>query len=135
MAMRRVFHHWETWECVKAGMYASDAGHDPESATRLYAEFLRDIPRFERAMERVVKEWPISCEQFLSNDSINRIAWLGQSAMCIDTGIPRNFRAGFKLLSDSEQEAANAAAARMLSAWIADYKRTTTRQRMLEFAI
>lgn len=93
-------------------------GHDQESALRAYAEFLRDTPRFEAALVRVVTEWPISCEQFLSNESLNRVAWLGQASMCIATKIPRRFRAGFMLLTNDEQAIANATAQRTLDAWL-----------------
>ena len=77
-----------------------------ESASA-YAEFLSDGTKFHSAMQRVLNEWPIACEQFLSNESINRIAWLGQAAMCIETGIPCKFRYGFALLTDGQQQIAN----------------------------
>lgn len=115
--MKRIYHHWERWECVKAGMYETSVLHVTDAMAD-YAGFLRDIPRFEAALDRVLNEWPISCEQFLSNDSMNRIAWLGQAAMCIDTGVPRIFRAGFMLLSRDEQRTANAVAARALDRWV-----------------
>jgi hypothetical protein len=115
--MKRIFHHWEAWECVQAGMYSA-MDIDREKAERRYARFLNNTGRFNRAMARVIRRWPISCEQFLSNDSINRIAWLGQAAMCMETGIPRIYRAGFKLLSDVEQGRANAAADTVLQLWL-----------------
>lgn len=115
--MKRIYHHWETWECVKAGMYAGSS-LDFDKATSDYAAFLSDTPRFQAALMRVLAEWPISCEQFLSNESINRIAWLGQASMCIETGIPRAFRGGFKLLSDTEQRTANRTAEDALRQWL-----------------
>lgn len=119
--MRRIFHHWEKWECVKAGMY-SESDLDRDEALEMYATFFRDIARFTAAMIRVTQEWPISCEQFLTNDSINRIAWLGQASMCMDTGVPRCFRAGFMLLSRDEQAAANQAAEDMLRHWLFEHQ-------------
>jgi hypothetical protein len=117
--VRRVFHPWWEWECYKAGFYASSVdGIDPDEAKRMYAEFLADIPRFERAMQRVIDEWPHSCEQFLLNENINRVAWLGQSSMCIETGVPSCYRGGFKLLSYQQRARANAAAQRVLDAWL-----------------
>jgi len=92
-------------------------GIDSEAALSLYASFLRDLQRFGAAMERVLNEWPISCEQFLSNPSINHIAWLGQSSMCIETGVPACFRAGFKLMTAAEQDAANALAEKYYKLW------------------
>ena len=117
--MNRIYHHWEKWECVMMGMYKTVAPNDmpPDEVKEMYAEFLRDTPRFETALARVINEWPISCEQFLSNQSSNRIAWLGQSSMCIETGIPFVFRAGFKLLTNEEQRIANATAGQWLKKW------------------
>lgn len=121
--MKRIFHHCDVWECVRAGMYSPADHLDHDTAIRQYAEFLRDIQRFEAALQRVLTEWPISCEQFLSNDSINRVAWLGQAAMCIETGVPRLFRAGFKLLTDDEQRRANIAALKALFQWQTSQRR------------
>lgn len=117
--MRRFWHHWEKWECVPAGMYLTLApsGYTPESALDAYATFLRDFQRFDAALLRVRSEWRISCEQFLSNPSINRIAWLGQSSMCIATGVPAVFKGGFNLLTEREQSAANRMAASHLKEW------------------
>lgn len=82
-----------------------------------YARFLQDIPRFEAALIRVLKEWPISCEHFLSNRNFNRIAWLGQASMCIDTGIPCTYRAGYQLLTNEERATANMKAKEFLDRW------------------
>jgi len=69
-------------------------------------------------MHRVVRSWPHSCDQFLSNEHINRIAWLGQSSMCIETGVSSVFRGGFRLLTPGQQLAANAAAEYHLKKWL-----------------
>jgi hypothetical protein len=84
----------------------------------MYAEFLRDTPRFEEAMAGVLRDWPNSCEQWLSNERMNRIAWLGQAAMCYATGIPSTFCGGFNQLSPEEQHAANLAALKYLNIWL-----------------
>lgn len=119
MTIKRIFHHWEKWECFKAGFYTTTPPNDytPDSAREAYRDFLADIPRFENALIRVLSEWPMSCEQFLSNSHINRIAWLGQASMCIETGTPSVFRGGFKLLSVQQQKEADNAAERALRNW------------------
>ena len=116
--MKRIYHPYTDWECFKAGLYDSPGGRAPDIAKQAYANFLRDTPQFEAALERVLAEWPISCEQFLSNEGINRIAWLGQASMCIATGIPSCFRGGFKLLHPHEQRIANATADKWLKIWL-----------------
>lgn len=119
--MKRIYHTWDKWECYPAGFYENQApnGMSAADAIKAYATFLRDIPRFERALERVISEWPNSCEHYLSNENMNRIAWLGQASMCIETRIPACFRGGFNALSAAEQSAANEAALRWLNVWLA----------------
>lgn len=118
--MKRIYHTWEKWECYPAGFYENQApnGMTPKEAIAAYATFLRDLPRFENALSRVISEWRHSCEHYLSNDNMNRIAWLGQAAMCIDSGVPAAYRGGFNKLSQTEQEAANAMALKYLNLWL-----------------
>jgi hypothetical protein len=118
--VRRIYHHWETWECVPAGMYeeAAPGGMAAEDAILAYAAFLSDHVRFSAALERVVAEWPISCEHFLSNDSINRIAWLGQASMCIETGVPSKYKAGFARMTGLQRHAANGIAGHHLARYL-----------------
>ena len=97
---------------------------DSDALREQYAMFLRDSIRFGIALARVLKDWPIACEQFLSNDSINRIAWLGQASMFLDSGVPRKYRSGFMLLNANEQRSANLQAAHTLKQWERNYART-----------
>lgn len=116
----RIYHTWDKWECYPAGFYEErpPGRMTAREAVEAYAAFLRDIPRFETALERVITEWKNSCEHYLSNENMNRIAWLGQASMCIDTGVPAAYRSGFNLLSDDEKQAANDAALRALNRWL-----------------
>jgi hypothetical protein len=119
--MKRIFHRWEMWECVAAGMYEvfPPKGMNADDCKAAYAAFLSDIGLFTMSLDRVVSEWPVSCEQFLSNENLNRVAWLGQASMCIETGVPSRYKGGFMLLSDRDKFQANAAALRCLNAWLA----------------
>lgn len=99
-------------------------GYSADTAVEAYTEFLANLERFKAGIRKVMREWHISCEQFLSNPNINRVAWLGQSAMCIETGVPCKFRAGFAHLKPVEQVAANALAARYLAAWELEFDGT-----------
>lgn len=119
--MKRIYHTWDKWECYPAGFYNDKppAGVAVADARRLYAEFLRDSPRFKAALMRVISEWKNSCEHYLTNENMNRIAWLGQAAACIDMGMPSAFRSGFHLLSPEEQTIANQCALEALNRWLA----------------
>ena len=119
--MQRIYHTWDEWECYPAGFYEKkprDKSLSDEDCRNAYAAFPTDLPRFKAAMDRVLAEWPNSCEHYLSNENMNRIAWLGQAAMCIATGIPSQFRGGFVRLNDTQQIAANYAALDYLNKWL-----------------
>jgi len=118
--IKQIYHPYWDWECFHAGMYSTKCEIDMEIGRKMYREFLSDIAKFTLAMYRVTLLWPISCEQFLTNPNINRIAWLGQSSMCIETGLPRKYKSGFMLLTDNQQNMANYAAEQILTEWI-DY--------------
>lgn len=117
MANDPIWHPWTKWECYTAGMFDGESELSPDECKAEYAKFLKDIPRFEAALNRVLNEWPISCEHFLSNRNFNRIAWLGQASTCIETGISCIHRAGFKLLTNDERHAANMKAKQYLDKW------------------
>jgi hypothetical protein len=115
----RIFHTFEKWECHKAGFYASTVeGKDKEECEGLYADFLRDSYRFRQSAQSVISEWKYSCEHYLTNRSMNRIAWIGQAAMCYATGIPSKYCSGFNLLSDAEKDEANRVALDVLNEWL-----------------
>lgn len=115
----RIFHTYEKWECYKAGLYATTFnGKTREECEEAYRVFLSDPKRFAAALSSVITEWKHSCEHYLSNAAMNRIAWLGQAAMCYATGIPATYRGGFNLLSEEEQLAANTLALEYLNKWL-----------------
>ena len=113
----RIYHPYWEWECYKAGFYNTSVSIEDDAAKAMYAAFLSDSDKFNAALDRVFKEWPRSCEHFLTNTSMNRVAWLGQAAMCIETGIPSKFKGGFKLLSAEDQEIADNVALKRLKEW------------------
>lgn len=118
--MKRIYHTWDKWECYPACFYENKApgGLSQNEAVKRYAEFLRDTPAFASALARVITEWANSCEHYLSNENMNRIAWLGQASACIALGLPSCFRGGFNLLTPEEQQTANETALTALNEWL-----------------
>lgn len=119
--MKRIYHTWDEWECYPAGFYdnrPADKGLSDDDCREIYRRLLSDIPRFEAALQRVLAEWPTSCEHYLSNERMNRIAWLGQASLCIEEGIPSRFRGGYMLLTDEQKLAADTAALGALNQWL-----------------
>lgn len=115
----RIFHTFDKWECHKAGFYASKFdGLTEEQCEQKYAEYLSDEDRFKEGLNGVITEWVNSCEHYLTNKAMNRIAWLGQAAVCYSTGIPSKYCSGFNLLSAEEQDKANILALDALNYWM-----------------
>lgn len=116
----RIFHTHDKWECAKAGFYDTKppAGMTAEGCKSAYRDFLADSGRFEAALDGLTKEWVHSCEHYLTNSAMNRIAWLGQAAACYDMGIPAEYRGGFSYLTPSQQDAANEIALKYLNRWL-----------------
>lgn len=126
MPIDRIYHTWDKWECYPAGFYEE---HPPKGMTHeeceiAYRDFLADLPRFSAGLDGVISEWKHSTEHYLTNQNMNRIAWLGQAAMCHQTGIPSRYRGGYNLLTDEQQKAADNLAHCFLKKWLIDHGET-----------
>jgi ParB-like chromosome segregation protein Spo0J len=115
----RIFHTYDKWECHKAGFYASSvSGKTAKECEQEYADFLSNGDEFRKALDNVLLEWKHSCEHYLTNTAMNRIAWLGQAAMCYAKSIPSKFCGGFNLLSEAQKQEANEIALEYLNKWL-----------------
>lgn len=118
-AETRIFHTYDKWECHKAGFYKSGVdGMTAAQCQEAYRDFLADTDRFRSAANAVISEWKNSCEHYLTNFAMNRIAWIGQAAMCYETGVPSQFCSGFNLLTEEQKQAANEVALDVLNDWL-----------------
>jgi len=119
----RVFHTYEKWECNKAGFYNTKVvGMTKTECEEQYYTVLTNDIMFSGALDYITKNWKFSCEHYLTNKAMNRIAWLGQAAVCNISGVPAKFCTGWKLLSDEEQENANQIALKYLNIWLTSHK-------------
>lgn len=115
----RIFHTYDKWECEKAGFYKQQVdGMTAEECRAAYRDFLADHDRFRAAAYGVIENWKNSCEHYLTNFAMNRIAWIGQAAMCYETGVPSKFCSGFNLLSEQQKQEANEIALEVLNDWL-----------------
>lgn len=116
----RILHTWEKWECYQAGFYAErpPSGLSQQDGEELYREFLSDLDRFEVALKHVITEWKHSCEHYLTNDRMNRIAWLGQAAAAYAIQMPSCCRGGYHRLTEEQQVDADAMALLYLNEWL-----------------
>lgn len=118
----RVYHTWDKWECYPAGFYEGGKdGIEDDDCKEMYRSFLSDLDRFDAALRRVVSEWGNSCEHYLTNEAMNRVAWLGQASACIAMGLPSKYRSGYFLLTEDQQKAADSLALEYLNKWLAEH--------------
>lgn len=115
---RVYFPHTDLEEC-RDGMWKIVGGKAKAANSEAAAALMRDIPAFENAMMLAFEQWPNSCLHNLSAEDTNRLAWLGHAGCFLAKGSPEeNTRCGWHMLTPAEQDAANAAAQRVLDAWI-----------------
>ena len=115
----RVFHTFDKWECVAAGMHESKKdGWTTEQCEQAYVDLLTDVEAFRAAADQVIAHWPNSCEQNLTNIAMNRLAWIGQASVCYAHGVPAKFCGGWSRLTDEQKLAANAVALDVLNSWL-----------------
>lgn len=129
MKMNRIYHTWEKWECFPAGFYDNKAPNNmtKEEAEKTYYAFLTDLSLFESILKKVIKKWKHSCEHYLTNENMNRIAWLGQACLAYKYNIPACYRGGYNQLSDIEKQKADELALKYLNRWLKrnGYKKLT----------
>lgn len=115
----RIFHTYDKWECHKAGFYNSTKkGMTHEECEAEYLRVLTDLNLFESVLNAVISEWRNSCEHYLTNKSMNRIAWLGQASVCYHSGVPSRYSSAWGNLTDEQQVAANKTALKALNTWL-----------------
>jgi ParB-like chromosome segregation protein Spo0J len=115
----RIFHTYDKWECAKSPFYQNTIdGMTASEAQKAYADFLSNDTDFENATEGVITEWKHSCEHYLTNKAMNRIAWMGQASAAYAKGLPSVFCSGFNLLTPEQQERANQIALVAINKWM-----------------
>ncbi len=121
----RVFHTYDKWECHKAGFYKSvkkDWSH--EQCENEFKRILSDQKLFGEILEKVIVDWKHSCEHYLTNTSMNRIAWLGQAAVCYESGVPSRYSSAWFSIDEHIREQANQTALVYLNKWLENTGRT-----------
>ena len=117
--MKRIYHPYWTWEDFQAGMWNKAPKDKEEAMLKTAIEFTGDHIKYGAAMRRVTKEWPISCENNLTDINQNRKAWLGHAACCLEIRIPEYIiRAAWKQLTEEQRILANEQADFYINEWL-----------------
>jgi len=118
--MNRIYHTWDKWECYPSGFFEVRPPGEltDDDCLELYRTLLLDIEEFKRIMRLIVREWKYSCEHNLTNERMNRIAWMGQASLCYKHRIPARYRGGYHLLTEDQQREADQAALEVINEWM-----------------
>jgi len=123
--MDRVFFHYKYWEESDCDFH-NNAGKSATEAFRNDILFvLADVGNCEKYMEKVLSEWKNSCIHNLTNPSLNKVAWLGQSACSIYNKVPATATMStWSSIDKTDRDNADEIAKRLIKAWEFDYEKT-----------
>ena len=129
--MKQIFHHYELWEDYKYGFYNNISGNDKEIKLKQVVEMFNSEKTTREMMFKVINEWEYSCEHNLTNEGMNKIAYIGQAACALYKNIPNTITMqGWHLLTDKVRERSNQIAEEALKYW--EDKITKTNQLCLK---
>jgi hypothetical protein len=94
------------------------------SALKEAISFTGDHKKYGRYMKRVVEEWPVSCENALTDYNLNQKAWIGHAACALALKIPEDItRLAWGHLSYEQRFLANKEAERYIKQWQRNYRK------------
>lgn len=121
MRLSRVYHPIALWEEIESNMWG--VVDDRKDMLQRAIHFTGDHNLYGSYMLRVIKEWPYSCENALTDYLLNRKAWLGHAACAMAIGCPEDItRKAWGLLTHEQRTLANRRAAFAIGEWEKDYR-------------
>ena len=116
----RVYHPVDRWEEIPANMWGEAT--NPRLALEDAIAFTSDHALYGDWMMKVIQSWPSSCENALTDNSLNKRAWVGHAAVAMALNIPEDItRKAWSYLTDEQQLLANKAAERAICEWSLHY--------------
>lgn len=116
--MKRIFHPYWLWEDYKAGFYDNVSGEKKKEYIKKVLEMFNDKKLTKENMLFVVENWKYSCEHNLTNDSLNKIAYIGQSACSVYAGVPCTVTMEcWSMLTEEVKERSNKIALEVIEIW------------------
>lgn len=120
MKLKRVYHPYTDWEEIRFNMWGEVENKKDWIAKA--AQFTSNHVLYGSYMKRVITEWPISCENALTDENINKKAWLGHAACALAFQCPEDIiRLAWGLLTDEQRLLANKEAERAIQDWTISY--------------
>ena len=120
--LKRVYHPYWDWEEIDHNMWGDVS--DRKLYLKRAIKFTGDHKKYGRFMRRVIAEWPVSCENALTDSNLNKRAWVGHAACALAIGCPEDItRQAWGELTDEQRTLANAEADRAIQEWEYTYRK------------
>ena len=114
--MKKIWHPFWLWEDIPMGRKVE--AKDEDLFLQKAIEFTGNHELYGSWMMRVIEEWPISCEQNLTDDSLNKQAWIGHAACQMAIECPEYItRKAWGMLNQEQRDLANLQADRAIHEW------------------
>lgn len=110
----RHFYNYKSWECARSRFYKGIDNMDEAKAIKV----MSDHKEWGKCMNGLLYKWQVSCSQFLTDPTINKIAWIGQASMaCYHNVSSATVRKCWFMLTTDQRDAANNEARKTLTKW------------------
>jgi hypothetical protein len=112
----QVWHPWYEWEEIAHNMWGTV--DDRRAMLKRAVVFTGDHVLYGSFMERVIVEWPISCENALTDPHLGHRSWIGHAACALAMHCPEDIvRQAWGVLSSEQKLLANQKADGAVAAW------------------
>lgn len=104
--MKKIWHPFWLWEDIE--MWRKVPREQEDDFLQAAIEFTGNHKLYGSWMLRVVEEWPIACEHNLTDDSLNKQAWIGHAACQMAIQCPEYItRKAWGMLTQEQRDLAN----------------------------
>lgn len=119
----QLYYPYQLWEDYKFGFYDTISGKIKDEKLKSCLEMFNSEILTTEYMDRVIKEWFYSCRINFTNPSVNKIAYLGQSACSLYNKIPNVVTMeGWGLLTQEVKDRSNSIAEQKIIEWFFNFK-------------
>ena len=114
----RIYHPWDKWEDYNFNFYNNCTGQEKEFKLQSVVNMFNSAIDTERCMNYVIDNWTNSMEHNLTNNSMNKIAYIGQCACAYYDNIPSTVTMeAWSLLTDEVKDRSNLLAQDAIDKW------------------
>ncbi len=85
--IKQKFHHFSKWEDYNNGLFNSSCERYDDKV-KMSIDLLSDQEQFLEVANEMISKWTYSAEQNLTDNAINKKAWVGQASCCFNHEAP-----------------------------------------------